>query len=107
MLPELRLYNRICGYESNIEIDISAEMMSITPEQVIAARGLLRLSRKDLAERAGISERTLADFESEASRETRRSTINLLMMALEREGVEFMDGEYAGDGGPGVRLRGK
>jgi transcriptional regulator with XRE-family HTH domain len=75
--------------------------MSITAAQCKGARAMLDLAREDLAERAGVSKRTLIDFERGA-RQPQRSTIAAIRTALESAGVEFIE---ENGGGPGVRLR--
>lgn len=83
--------------------------MLITPDQSRAARALVQLSRAGLAEAAGVTERTITDFERRARdgsgkevRAPRKSTLLALQAALETAGVEFID---QNGGGPGVRLK--
>jgi ribosome-binding protein aMBF1 (putative translation factor) len=74
----------------------------LTAAQCRAARALLDWSRKDLAERTGISIGTLFAFESAAA-DTKTSTVLKLQKAFTQAGIEFID---EGDGkGEGVRFR--
>ncbi|MEO5375486.1 MAG: helix-turn-helix domain-containing protein [Alphaproteobacteria bacterium] len=73
----------------------------ITPAQCKGARAMVDLSRRDLAERAGIAERTLVDFERGA-RTPHPNNLSAIRRALESAGVEFIP---ENGGGPGVRLR--
>lgn len=71
------------------------------PTQCKAARSLLEMHQETLAERAGVSRKTLADFEGGNSTPYKR-TLADIRHALEAAGVEFLD---ADNGGPGVRLK--
>jgi transcriptional regulator with XRE-family HTH domain len=73
----------------------------MTRRQCRAARGLLNWSQERLAEAAGISQATVAGFESGQSN-TMRNNILVMRLALEDGGVEFID---KNGGGPGVRLK--
>jgi transcriptional regulator with XRE-family HTH domain len=76
----------------------------ITAAQCRAGRALIEWSREQLAEAAGVSLRTIVDFER-AARSPREVTLLALERALSDAGVQFLDhGEKAG-GGPGVRVR--
>jgi len=87
--------------------------MSITPSQCRAARATIQWSRKQLAAGAGITERTITDFEREAKDESgevrapRKSTLLAMKAALEAAGITFLPDGMNVDGGPGVRLRKK
>lgn len=95
MLPEYRnIPRRYCQLISRKVAD-----MTISPAQSRAARAMLEYSQADLAEKAGVSERTILDFERGARRPN-RATLFALRWTLEGEGIEFIDGEA-----PGVRLR--
>jgi transcriptional regulator with XRE-family HTH domain len=74
----------------------------LTAAQCRAARALLDWSRKDLAERAGISIGTVFAFESAAA-DTKTSTVLKLQKTLAQAGIEFID-EHEGKG-EGVRFR--
>lgn len=65
-----------------------------------AARGLLDWSAAELAEKAGITTNTIANFENGKHRPT-QDTRNSVRDVLERHGVELLNG-----GRPGVRLSG-
>ncbi len=73
----------------------------MTPAQCRAARGLLRWSQSDLADKAGVSLSTVKDFETE-QRNPRGGNLEAMQQALEAIGVEFIDRD---NGGPGVRMR--
>lgn len=66
----------------------------ISPRECRAARAGLRLSQKDIAEAAGLSERTVIDFEREA-REPIGATRAAIRSAFERAGVTFGEEEGA------------
>jgi transcriptional regulator with XRE-family HTH domain len=74
--------------------------MPISPSQCRAARALLNWSQDELAERAGVAKKTIADLERDARYATGR-TSNALQETLEASGVVFIP---ANGGGPGVRL---
>lgn len=76
----------------------------ITPAQIRAARALLSWKQTDLAERAGVSEMSVKNIEREAT-DPRASTLRAIQSALEEGGVQFLDGHYTGEGGPGVRVK--
>ena len=64
---------------------------TLTPEQVRAARSLLRWSQHDLADQAGVAVSTIADFE----RGQRIPVLNnalAIRQALEMAGITFIDG---------------
>lgn len=79
----------------------------ITSGQMRAARALLGVDQRRLAELAGLSLPTIQRME--ASDGTVRSNVESLMKvveALERAGVELIaEGAASNDGGRGVRLR--
>ena len=66
----------------------------MTPEQCKAARQLLGWTVRRLATEADMSPATIVAFESDA-KDTRRRTVMVMRMALERGGVRFT----AGSGG--------
>ena len=63
----------------------------IRRQQIKAARGLLDWSRQDLAERSGVSERTVARFEA-GEGDITVSKLEQLEDALYLAGIEFIDG---------------
>ncbi|PDS54680.1 transcriptional regulator [Rhizobium anhuiense] len=75
----------------------------LTAEQVRAARALLRMEQKELAERAGVSLPSIKRLEQMegALTATRVSTIEAIRAALEKAGVSFIP---ENGGGAGVRL---
>ena len=76
-------------------------MAVISAPQCRAARGLLGWSQGELAERSGVSEKSIADFERQA-RVPYDRTVRDLVTAMEAAGVEFIP---ENGGGAGVRLR--
>jgi transcriptional regulator with XRE-family HTH domain len=66
------------------------------------ARTALGWSVKDLATAASVSTNTIVRFERGEALKPR--TVIDIRQVLENAGVVFLDGEYAGNGGPGVRL---
>jgi transcriptional regulator with XRE-family HTH domain len=72
--------------------------MSFTPAQCRAARALIDMSQAQLADAAGVSSRTILDFEA-GKRKPIRVTLTAIQKALESAGVEFTNG-----GQPGVRM---
>ncbi|MGZ2429557.1 helix-turn-helix domain-containing protein [Rhizobium redzepovicii] len=78
----------------------------ITGRQLAAARALLGIGQVELAQRANVSAPTLRRMEdSEGAAKGMKNNVASVVAALEAAGVTFIDGEYAGTGGPGVRLK--
>lgn len=73
----------------------------ISPMQCRAARGLLDWSQQQLADRSKVGIVTIRQLEAGAH-EPRRSTLQVVRLAFEAAGVEFIE---ENGGGPGVRLR--
>lgn len=74
-------------------------------EQIRAGRALLKWSGHDLAERSGLSYAAIQRAESVNGLPNMRThNLAAIKTALEAAGIEFLDGPYSGDGGPGVRL---
>ncbi len=66
--------------------------MLITPEQIRAARALLRLDQTSLAQHAGISVVTLRRLEEQHGlSKVAPATVEQVRLALERAGAEFID----------------
>ncbi len=78
--------------------------MSITSEQLRAARALLRWEQKDLAEASGVSLPSIKRIETQPGPlNAHNRTVEALIKAVEDAGVLFIsEGETTG-GGPGVR----
>ncbi|MCK0197758.1 helix-turn-helix domain-containing protein [Ancylobacter sp. 6x-1] len=76
----------------------------ITPIQMRAARALIGWTQLEVARAAGVSEMSVKNIERGVT-DPRVSTLRAIQQAFEDAGVEFIDGPYSGDGGPGVRLR--
>lgn len=91
-----------------LALKTSPSMTSVvlTGAQIRAGRALLKWSATDLSERCGVSYAAIQRAEG-ADGMPNMQTKNLaaIKAALETGGVEFIDGPYSSDGGPGVRLR--
>jgi hypothetical protein len=75
----------------------------ITSEQVRAARALIRLEQRDLAETSKVSLPSIKRLETTpGALSAQPRTIEAIRSALEAAGVEFTNGDQ-----PGVRLRKK
>ncbi|MFG1396129.1 helix-turn-helix domain-containing protein [Roseixanthobacter pseudopolyaromaticivorans] len=76
---------------------------AMTPSQCRAARGVLNWTQGQLAKAAGVSDVTIRNFENEKS-VPQPASLQVLRMALESAGVQFLDtGDAAG--GPGVAVK--
>jgi transcriptional regulator with XRE-family HTH domain len=65
--------------------------MIITPEQIRAARALLRLEQDDLARRAQVSVVTIRRLEAvQSSERVATATLNNVRQVLEQAGAEFI-----------------
>jgi transcriptional regulator with XRE-family HTH domain len=72
----------------------------LTPDQLRAARALVKWSREDLAEKSGVASVTIKGFELLGA-DSKISTLNKLRRALELAGIEFIDdGAHSYEGGP-------
>ena len=77
--------------------------MAIQGKQIRAARALLDLMQRELAQLADVSLLTVKRFEAQGGKIAGRAeTIEAVQRALERRGVEFIE---ENGGGAGVRLR--
>ena len=75
----------------------------ITSAQIRAARGILDWSRKDLAERSGVSFASMMRLESfEGVPASNFKTLESVKQAFEKAGVEFLGSP---EDGAGVRWR--
>ena len=75
--------------------------MTITSEQVRAARGLLRWEQKDLAEASGVSLPTIKRLEAiRGPLAAQASTVDAITKAFDAGRVEFTNGDE-----PGVKRR--
>jgi transcriptional regulator with XRE-family HTH domain len=75
----------------------SRRKMKISGAQVKAARDLLKITQAELAESAGIAERTVRKFEGDGLLEP--ANLEKILNELGRRGIEFTNGT-----GIGVRL---
>ncbi|TBF71315.1 transcriptional regulator (plasmid) [Rhizobium leguminosarum] len=73
------------------------------PIQCKMARTALNMGVKQLADTAAVSTNTVVRFER--GEELKPRTIAAIRTVLEKEGVIFLDGDYSGSGGPGIRLK--
>ena len=75
----------------------------LTSEQIRAARSLLRWTAHDLAEKSGVSGRTIQRLEAATGVPASHSkNLEAVRHALEQAGVVFIDQNE--ESGPGVRL---
>ncbi len=58
---------------------------------------------KQLADAAEVSTNTIVRFER--GEDLKPRTIAAIRTVLEEAGVVFLDGDYSGSGGPGIRLK--
>jgi len=83
------------------------EKQMLTPAMIRAARGLLGLDQTGVAERAGLTQRTISKLEGETDLSTkdlrRRNALEAIRVAFEKEGIEFTFPDDTS--GPGVRLK--
>ncbi|TBA29338.1 XRE family transcriptional regulator [Rhizobium ruizarguesonis] len=73
------------------------------PIQCKMARTALDMGVKQLADAADVSTNTIVRFER--GEELKPRTIAAIRTVLEEAGVIFLDGDYSGSGGPGIRLK--
>jgi len=74
--------------------------LKVTSAQIRAARGLLKWTVRELADRSGVHRNTITKIEADQAKHG--PTIAAVVHALEAAGVEFTNGDA-----PGVRLRKK
>lgn len=74
--------------------------VKVTGKHVTAARGLLGMSQADLAAAANVTDITISNFER-GRHYPQAATLDAIREALERRGIEFLNGDA-----PGVRLHG-
>ena len=73
----------------------------LTSEQIRAARAMLRIEQRELADKSGLSLETVKRIErTPGPISAYTSTVDKLRRALESAGIEFSDGDQ-----PGVRLK--
>jgi transcriptional regulator with XRE-family HTH domain len=79
--------------------------MAITAEQLRAARALLKMEQRELAEQSGVNVQTLKRYEGGSGELTGNyRNISSLISVLESAGVTFLATNEMTNGGPGVRL---
>ena len=82
------------------------DRVMLTGAQIRAARALLRWSTRDLADKASVGIATIHRAEAVDDMPSMHArTLMTLKGTFEAAGIEFVDGRYSGDGGPGVRLK--
>jgi transcriptional regulator with XRE-family HTH domain len=73
----------------------------LTSEQIRAARAMLRIEQRELADKSGVSLETIKRIErTPGPISAYTATVDKLRRALEAAGIEFSDGDE-----PGVRLK--
>jgi len=73
----------------------------LTSEQIRAARAMLRIEQRELADKSGLSLETIKRIErTPGPISAYTGTVEKLRRALESAGIEFSDGDQ-----PGVRLK--
>jgi hypothetical protein len=78
----------------------------LTGTQMRAARAMLRWRLEDLAERSGLSFATVQRAEAvDGLPAMTARNLMTIKTTFEKAGIIFLDGDYTGRGGPGVRLR--
>lgn len=88
------------------EAQLRQDPAMLTGAQIRAARALVRWSTKDLADQAQIGMATVHRAEAVDDMPGMNArTLMKIKASFERAGVEFLDGAYSGNGGPGVRMR--
>lgn len=78
----------------------------ITGRQIRMARAALGWSGHDLADKTGLGYGAIQRAEStEGMPDMRTRNLLAIKTVFEKAGIIFIDGDYSGRGGPGVRLR--
>jgi len=78
----------------------------LTAAQIRAARALLGWSQPALAKASGVSLPTIVRMESAVGPgRSSAANVDAVRRALENAGAMFLDGDDAGNVGPGVRLK--
>lgn len=95
------------GTSLTIGVMLYTLLFMLTPAQLRAARALLGIDQRTLADRAGVSLPTIQRMEaSEGFVRGVVGTLTKVVAALEREGIELIGENRASiTGGRGVRLR--
>lgn len=79
--------------------------MAITADQLRAARALLKMEQRELAEISGVPVQTLKRYEGATGALTGNyQNISSLVSVLESAGITFLSEGDTTNGGPGVRL---
>lgn len=73
--------------------------MALKPEQLRAARAMLRIGVRELADEAGVAPFTITRFET-GKGGMQSASVEKIEAVLTRAGIEFTNGDA-----PGVRLR--
>lgn len=88
------------------EIIFEGGSVLLTGRQIRMARAALDWSAHDLAAKTGIGYSAIQRAEStEGMPSMHTRNLAKIKVTLERAGVVFVDGDYSGRGGVGVRLR--
>jgi predicted transcriptional regulator len=80
---------------------VAFRLIVITGRHIRAARALLGWAQSELSKKSRVALRTIRRMEGfDDAVSARTETLNQVVLALEKAGIEFLD-----DGSPGVRLR--
>jgi transcriptional regulator with XRE-family HTH domain len=94
------------GLTARNVLEIQGGTAVLTGSQIRAARALLGWKITELAEKAGISYAAVQRAEAVNSVPNMQvRNLAAIKTAFEKAGIVFIDGDYAGRGGPGVRLK--
>jgi transcriptional regulator with XRE-family HTH domain len=83
---------------------VNSRAPAISPAQLRAARSWLYWTQDELAEKSGVSKRTIAAYETNNTASAHERTLVTLRATLEKAGVEF---EFDGLIAIGIRVRGR
>lgn len=78
--------------------------MKLAGSQILAARDLLGLTQSELAAAAGVSDKTIQNFEAGKS-DPYPVTLEKIRAELERRGIEFTNGDHPPSVGHGFGVR--
>lgn len=78
--------------------------MKLAGSQILAARDLLGITQSELAAAAGVSDKTIQNFEAGKS-DPYPATLEKIRAELERRGIEFTNGNHPPSSGHGFGVR--
>jgi transcriptional regulator with XRE-family HTH domain len=81
--------------------------VSVTPGQARAARAILKLGVREVAELAKVTANTVSRLEQDEAgpRGPQPITVDAIKRVYEERGIIFFDAGASPNGGPGVRLK--